>query len=168
MSDMQIPMEAQKPELSEGVKLVLDRMESNPEEFECDIGEGKWGRMLAVVHARMFSFKAAVSRPPSEPWLTQYEVEAIWNGYVKVQQNKFHRHVMEKILDDGEAERKETRMAYPQMTQQLNMHHNTLSNNIQPGGIGYYNAAQSAVSGTAAQGATTSVSPKTFWEKLIK
>ena len=164
MSEAQVAKQEIAPQyqLSEGVKLVLDRMESNPEEFEFEVGEGKWGNMIAVVHERMFSSKTVLSRPLSEPWLNKYEVEAIWQGYVKVQQSKFHRFVMKNILDDKENDEFAEAIKKFQTTQPLNNlslspHHNTLQNSVMPpGGIGYYNAAQGARSATTGIAGTVS------------
>ena len=91
--------------LSEGVQLVLERMKTNPEEFESEVGAGKWGNMLSVIHERTFATQTLGRvRQTTEPWLSDAEVEALWRGYVKVQQAKFHRFVMKNILDEPSKE----------------------------------------------------------------
>ena len=82
-------------ELSEGVQLLLQRMESHPDEFDLD--RGKWASELNVVYARV-SGKTPPQR--AEPWLSTAEVEALWNKYVEIKQRDFHGHVMKKLFDD--------------------------------------------------------------------
>ena len=84
-------------ELSEGVQLLLQRMESHPDEFDLD--RGKWASELNVVFARV-SGKTPPQR--AEPWLSTAEVEALWDKYVKIKQRDFHGHVMKKLFDDEE------------------------------------------------------------------
>jgi hypothetical protein len=84
-------------ELSEGVQLLLQRMESHPDEFDLD--RGKWACELNVVYARV-SGKTPPQR--AEPWLSTAEVEALWNKYVEIKQRDFHGHVMKKLFDDEE------------------------------------------------------------------
>ncbi len=84
-------------ELSEGVQLLLQRMESHPDEFDLD--RGKWASELNVVYARV-SGKTPPQR--AEPWLSTAEVEALWNKYVEIKQRDFHGHVMKKLFDDEE------------------------------------------------------------------
>jgi hypothetical protein len=85
--------------LSEGVQLLLQRMESHPNEFDLD--RGKWASELNVVYARVTG-----KTPPqrAEPWLSTAEVEALWDKYVEIKQRDFHGHVMKKLFDEEEKE----------------------------------------------------------------
>jgi hypothetical protein len=85
--------------LSEGVQLLLQRMESHPDEFNLD--SGKWASELNVVYARVTG-----KTPPqrAEPWLSTAEVEALWDKYVEIKQRDFHGHVMKKLFDEQEKE----------------------------------------------------------------
>ena len=85
--------------LSEGVQLLLQRMESHPDEFDLD--RGKWASELNVVYARVTG-----KTPPqrAEPWLSTAEVEALWDKYVEIKQRDFHGHVMKKLFDEEEKE----------------------------------------------------------------
>jgi hypothetical protein len=85
--------------LSEGVQLLLQRMESHPDEFNLD--SGKWASELNVVYARV-SGKTPPQR--AEPWLSTAEVEALWDKYVEIKQRDFHGHVMKKLFDEQEKE----------------------------------------------------------------
>ena len=85
--------------LSEGVQLLLQRMESHPDEFDLD--RGKWASELNVVYARV-SGKTPPQR--AEPWLSTAEVEALWDKYVEIKQRDFHGHVMKKLFDEEEKE----------------------------------------------------------------
>lgn len=85
--------------LSEGVQLLLQRMESHPNEFDLD--RGKWASELNVVYARV-SGKTPPQR--AEPWLSTAEVEALWDKYVEIKQRDFHGHVMKKLFDEQEKE----------------------------------------------------------------
>jgi hypothetical protein len=101
-------MEAEQVELSAGVALLLQRMESHPDEFDLD--RGKWASELNVVYARV-SGKTPPQR--AEPWLSTAEVEALWNKYVKIKQRDFHSFVMKKLLDDSEEEPQLRTNPYP-------------------------------------------------------
>ena len=85
--------------LSEGVQLLLQRMESHPNEFDLD--RGKWASELNVVYARVTG-KTQPQR--TEPWLSTAEVEALWDKYVEIKQRDFHGHVMKKLFDEEEKE----------------------------------------------------------------
>jgi hypothetical protein len=102
-------MEAEQVELSAGVALLLQRMESHPEEFK-DPTLGKWNHVLSVVEERMFNPQG---RRRAEPWMSDDEVRAIWSGYTKLKQKSFHSFVMKKLLDDSEEEPQLRANPYP-------------------------------------------------------
>lgn len=83
------------PFISEGVRLLLQRMESHPDEF--DLERGKWANTLNVIYAR-----ASGSTPArrAEPWLSNAEVDAVWGKYVELKQKSFHNDVMKKLLEE--------------------------------------------------------------------
>lgn len=78
--------------ISEGVALVLRRMETNPEEFsESPTRGGKWAHIINVVEARINGHKL-------ESWMSDYEVQILWETYCRVKQKEFHEGVMRKLL----------------------------------------------------------------------
>lgn len=78
--------------ISEGVALVLRRMETNPEEFsESPTRGGKWSHIINVIEARINGHK-------SELWMSDYEVQILWETYCRVKQKEFHEGVMRKML----------------------------------------------------------------------
>jgi hypothetical protein len=120
--------------LSEGVQLLLQRMESHPDEFDLD--RGKWASELNVVYARV-SGKTPPQR--AEPWLSTAEVEALWGKYVEIKQRDFHGHVMKKLFD---GEEKHTLDAYG-----LSQGKQRLQGTVQPGGV--YPSWETATSQTS-------------------
>lgn len=82
--------------ISEGVALVLRRMETNPEEFsESPTRGGKWAHIINVVEARINGHKL-------ESWMSDYEVQILWETYCRVKQKEFHEGVMRKMLVGNE------------------------------------------------------------------
>ena len=78
--------------VSEGVALVLRRMETNPEEFsESPTRGGKWAHIINVVEARINGHKL-------ESWMSDYEVQILWETYCRTKQKEFHEGVMRKLL----------------------------------------------------------------------
>jgi hypothetical protein len=121
-------MEAEQVELSDGVALLLQRMESHPEEFK-DPALGKWNHVLSVVEERIFNPQG---KRRAEPWMSDEEVRAIWSGYTKLKQKSFHSFVMKKLLDDTPTEEEILAKAPRVVTQ--GMMHNTITS-LQPGAI---------------------------------
>ena len=126
MNEMEVG--EQRAELSEGVALLLQRMESHPEEFK-DSAHGKWNHVLAVVEERIFN---PADRRRAEPWMTDDEVRAIWGGYQRAKQKSFHDFVMKKLLDDTPTE--EEILASKPMAVTRTMMQNTITS-LQPGAI---------------------------------
>lgn len=162
-------------EISKGVEILLKRCETNPQEIVEEYG--KWGQLRDAV----FNYKERKERSQWLRGLTEHEIDLLFTAFNALYKDVFDTWVLKEILaDEEELTASQSGLRFksinryshgwndPSLLQNVAPHHNTLQNNIQPGGIGYYNAAQSAVSGTATQGATTSVSPKTLWQKLIK
>jgi hypothetical protein len=145
MSEMQAEL---RVELSEGVALLLQRMESHPEEFNSE--RGKWSHVLSVVEERMFNPQ---NKRRAEPWMTDEEIRAVWGGYQKIKQKSFHDFVMKKLLDDGEGE-----IMTPELRAFTTKHPPVLNPNypMQPGGV--YPSWETATSQTS----TTSLVTSTF------
>ena len=71
--------------MNDGVKILLARMETHPEEFAYRANEGtsKWGRLLE-------NFKHC---------LTKEEINAIDSGIQNIERERFTQLVMEELLD---------------------------------------------------------------------
>ena len=131
MSEAKVAQERIK--LSEGVALLVQRMESHPEEFTH--GSGKWEHVLGVVEERIFN-PQGMRR--AEPWMTDEEIRAIWSGYQKVKQKSFHDFVMKKLLDDTPTEEELLASKPTLVTNPTLMKMQTMRNaiaNLQPGAI---------------------------------
>jgi hypothetical protein len=78
--------------VSEGVALLLRRMETNPEEFsESPLRGGKWSYIVNAIEARINGHQA-------QSWMSDYEVQILWETYCRVKQKEFHEGVMRKLL----------------------------------------------------------------------
>lgn len=83
-------------QISEGVALLLRRMETNPEEFsESPTRGGKWSHIVNALEARINGHNA-------ESWMSDYEVQILWETYCRVKQKEFHEGVMRKLLVEEE------------------------------------------------------------------
>lgn len=118
-------------ELSEGVELLLRRMESHPDEFK-DSMHGKWNHVLSVVEERMFN---PHGKRRAEPWMSDTEVRAIWKGYQKLKQKSFHDFVMKKLLDDTPTEEEILAGKPTLITNPTLMKMQAMQNALQPGAI---------------------------------
>lgn len=77
--------------LSEGVELMMKRMESNPEEFDAIMG--KWSDFMSALENRVHHVNRSLS------FLSDYECNTLWDKYCEVRKKRFHHDVMERILD---------------------------------------------------------------------
>jgi len=79
-------------EFCDGVKILLSRMESNPEEFETS---SKWGYitrdLLAVI-------AGTAPIPNYVSGLTTAEIDALYTGYSKFLRKSFDNFVMKEVL----------------------------------------------------------------------
>lgn len=83
-------------QISDGVALLLRRMETNPEEFsESPTRGGKWSHIVNALEARINGHNA-------ESWMSDYEVQILWETYCRVKQKEFHEGVMRKLLVEEE------------------------------------------------------------------
>jgi hypothetical protein len=89
-----------KDVMNQGVQILLDRMDTNPEEFEYDIarGGGKWSDIVQAVHARKNAPEAHKNTAPL-PFLTDPEVNALYDKLEDVRRENFTADVMRRLAD---------------------------------------------------------------------
>ena len=81
----------------DAVVLLMQRMETNPDEFMLN-SSSKWHQVLLMVKKRMDGDK------DSFVILEDFECEMLWNKFKAAGKKSFHTFVMKKILDGGENE----------------------------------------------------------------
>ena len=104
-------------EFCAGVKILLKRMESNPDEF-INPDEYKWQKVVAGVFARKEGIKG--KEEGAVRGLTDAEIDALYVGFTKLARPAFDEYVMKNMLDtESETERQDTISAAQawQMTQ---------------------------------------------------
>jgi len=79
----------------EAVMLLMQRMESNPEEFRLDTG--KWANLLAHIKKRVVDKNA-----DAFIILDDFEAEMVWNKFKAAGKRELHTFVMQKILEGNE------------------------------------------------------------------
>ena len=86
-------------EFCAGVQIILKRMESNPDEF-INPHEYKWQKVVAGVFAR----KEGISTEGvgAVRGLTDAEIDALYEGFVKLARPAFDEYVMKNVLDESE------------------------------------------------------------------
>jgi hypothetical protein len=87
-----------KDVMNQGVQILLDRMDTNPEEFE-DYS-GKWGDIIGAVHARK-SIPEENSKDAPLPFLTTPEVNALYEKLEDVRRENFTADVLRRLADDS-------------------------------------------------------------------
>lgn len=85
-----------KDVMNQGVQILLDRMDTNPEEFE-DYS-GKWGDIIGAVHARK-SIPAGHSKDAPLPFLTDPEVNALYEKLEDVRRENFTADVLRRLAE---------------------------------------------------------------------
>jgi hypothetical protein len=85
-----------KDVMNQGVQILLDRMDTNPEEFE-DYS-GRWGDIIGAVHARK-SIPAGHSKDAPLPFLTDPEVNALYDKLEDVRRENFTADVLRRLAD---------------------------------------------------------------------
>jgi len=92
--------------MNEGVKILIERMESNPEDFaERDFDEnGKMSRGKFRSVAELLKKRLSGERPAWDAMnvLTTEEIEALTAAYVEMERKKFTNGVMAKLLEEPE------------------------------------------------------------------
>ena len=76
----------------EAVMLLVQRMDSNPEEFRLDTG--KWANLLAHIKKRVVDKNA-----DAFIILDDFEAEMVWNKFKAAGKKELHSFIMEKILE---------------------------------------------------------------------
>jgi hypothetical protein len=87
-----------KDVMNQGVQILLDRMDTNPEEF--DDYTGKWGDIIGAVHARK-SVPETHSKDAPLPFLTDPEVNALYEKLEDVRRENFTADVLRRLADDS-------------------------------------------------------------------
>lgn len=87
-----------KEVMNQGVQILLDRMDTNPEEF--DDYTGKWGDIIGAVHARK-SIPETHSKDAPLPFLTDPEVNALYDKLEDVRRENFTADVLRRLADDS-------------------------------------------------------------------
>ena len=92
-------------EFCAGVKILLARMESNPEEFETtkDFAgnpTGRWAKLIAEITV------SKQSRKSQHDTLTNTEIDALFDGLIKARRKAFDDSIMRELLTD------ETELSY--------------------------------------------------------
>ena len=121
-------------EFCAGVKILLERMESNPEDFEMvefDIStdQGVQGRFYQF--AQSMDDVILGKQNKDRPWrdwqyFTEEERQALIDGFKKMKRANFDKHIMERVFDEQYIERQKERIRFanqPQyQAQQAAMH----------------------------------------------
>jgi len=87
-------------EINQGIRILLERMKSNPEEFEIDRVRSTEG--IYRFRNNKWNFIHEYIREDS--WVTAEERKLLLNGISKVQADAFTRNVMATLLKDEELE----------------------------------------------------------------
>jgi hypothetical protein len=85
-----------KDVMNQGVQILLDRMDTNPEEF--DDYTGKWGDIIGAVHARK-SIPEENSKDAPLPFLTTPEVNALYEKLEDVRRENFTADVLRRLAE---------------------------------------------------------------------
>ena len=89
-------------EMLEGVQIILERMKTNPEEFD---QHGKWGWLVSLL------YEGADKYP-----LTDEEVSAIKDGLLVLNRERFNRRVFNCLLHEPTPETVGEQLYLPYMT----------------------------------------------------
>ena len=132
-------------ELSVGVKILLERCKTNPEE----IMGTKW---LNVVEA-VFNYKETRARSPSLRGLTEQEIDLIYEALNGLYRSKFDSYIMANVLNADEEKSELDMYGLSQGKQRLQGRapsvrvspaHNNINTILQPGGIYEVQAMQTS------------------------
>jgi hypothetical protein len=95
-------------EMNKGVQILLERMQSNPEEFIPDWRGSyppKWSAKLNAIARRASHITNAIKEVdyyPELPFLKDEEILALWNAMQNLLANQFTEEVMATLLHDAE------------------------------------------------------------------
>jgi len=99
--------------MNKGVQILLERMESNPDEFIPDIHgryPTKWSGMLMGIQMRASKDK---DYKDQLPFLNDWEIEALWRKMHEIQGELFTKQVMNILLRDAGAGELSSFLAQP-------------------------------------------------------
>jgi hypothetical protein len=84
-----------KDAMNQGVQILLERMDTNPEEFEDDfaLGGGKWYDIVQAVHVRKTNNEKTL------PFLSDAEVNALYDKLEDVRRENFTAAVLRRLAD---------------------------------------------------------------------
>ena len=85
-----------KDVMNQGVQILLDRMDTNPEEFEQG-DYSKWGDIIDAVHARIKEKKEGKDYGKPLPFLTDPEVNALYEKLEDARRENFTADVMRRL-----------------------------------------------------------------------
>jgi hypothetical protein len=116
-------------EFCAGVKILLERMKSNPEDFEIiqyDIGMGR------DVRGRFYNFAQSIEGiilgtvekgRPYRDWhyFTDEERQALIDGFKEMKRAKFDKEIMERVFDEHYIERQREEIHHEYQPAQQNM-----------------------------------------------
>ena len=122
-------------EINEGVKLILARMESNPEEFTKNHQTGwtKWHDIMSEVIVRVEG-TTVLGRQTHVSCLTQEEVEMLYNKYQSLRRNEFTSLVL-RMITTGERGYEDELVEQAQLKLKLNTMTQPVGIGVAPNGI---------------------------------
>jgi hypothetical protein len=88
-------------EMNKGVQILLERMDSNPQEFIPSLRDGyppKWRDILLSVEMRTNGGKEYKDKLP---FLNDKEIKALWEKMQSLQSELFTKRVMDTLLRDA-------------------------------------------------------------------
>lgn len=84
----------------DAVKLLIKRMDSNPQEFHLRRG-GKWADVLSLCRQRLFGSDDDKTHLVV---LSDEEVQMVWSKFVEIGKGELHKEFMRRILRTDEEE----------------------------------------------------------------
>ena len=88
---------------NQGVQILLNRMQSNPEEFlrGATLSPARWDWLLEqVVHRVEHCHKSDDNYRVQLPFLTNEEVDALYDKWMSIQGDAFTHRIMRELLED--------------------------------------------------------------------
>ena len=107
-------------DMNEGVRLILSRMDTHPEEFEEGTGHMRWMRIMDDVQERVGEGNKYKLR-----WLKDAEVEALYDKLASIHRDLFTAEVIRWLANPDENEQSQLNLPYmpalPRQTYGLNV-----------------------------------------------
>ena len=113
---------ADASEMNKGVQILLERMESNPQEFIPTLRDGypaKWRDILLSIEMRVNGGKEYKDRLP---FLNDKEIKALWEKMQSLQGELFTKRVMDTLLRDAHELEMEELRQLPLLLEELERH----------------------------------------------